>query len=449
MTYLEKQQARHKEILAELRKIQNKVSDENREMPAEERTSFNALEKEYDVVSESITRETRLNERESAAGGRYESAPAVENRGKSGDGEEDRSKESKKSSGPFKSFGEQLQQVIRAGSHGGRVDPRLLEVRAATGMNEVNPAEGGFLVQKEYSEKLSTGAYDTGVLSSRCTRLPIGAGKNGIKLTMIDETSRVDGSRQGGVLAYWAGEAEQKTKSKPKLRQIELTLKKLIGLIPITDELLEDATALESWVNQLFSKEFGFQIDNAIVRGSGVGQPLGFLNSPALVTQDDEATQAAAVINWKNIVKMYSRLPAASASKAAWYYNSEIFPALATMQFDAGATSGSVPLFIPANSAAGNPQNSLLGLPLIPIEQASALGTPGDLILADMSEYLLIEKGGIQSAMSIHVRFEYDESMLRFVFRTDGQPMWRAPLTPFLGTATKSPFVVLDTRNGS
>jgi len=67
-----------------------------------------------------------------AAGGRYESAPAVENRGKSGDGEEDRSKESKKSSGPFESFGEQLQQIMRADSHGGPVDPRLIEVRAAT-----------------------------------------------------------------------------------------------------------------------------------------------------------------------------------------------------------------------------------------------------------------------------------------------------------------------------
>lgn len=450
MKPIEKLLARQKEILAELRKLQNKASDESRELSTEERASFDKLEKDYDGVGDSIAREKRLADRETASGGRFESEPPVESRSKSGDGEEERSGgEKKKPAGPFKSLGEQLTAVIRAGHPGSTVDQRLMEVRSVTGMSETVPADGGFLVQHDYMADLTSGAYETGVLSSRCTRLPIGPGKNGIKLTMLDETSRANGSRFGGIRAYWAGEGEQKTQSQPKLRQMEMNLKKLVGLIPITDELLEDATALEGWVSLLFAKEFGFQIDDAIINGSGVGQPLGILNSPALVTAADESTQAAAVILWKNIVNMYSRLSPSSIAKAAWFYNPEIFPALATMQFDPAATAGQMPLFIPANNAAGQPFNTLLGLPMIPIEQAAALGTPGDLILADFSQYLLIEKGGIQSAMSIHVRFIYDESVLRFVLRTDGQPMARSALTPYKGSATLSPFVVLDTRNGS
>lgn len=454
MKNLAKLQARQKEVVAELRKLQNTASEEARDLNETEITKFSELEAEFDKAKVSIEREQRVANLEASTGGAYESAPLVEGRSVNGDGDSAKlskhgSEGTAKRSGPFASLGEQMQAVIRSSNPGARVDSRLLEVRAPTGMNETSPADGGFLVQQDYQEMLTTGAYETGILSNKCTRIPIGPGKNGIKLTMLDETSRANGSRGGGIQAYWAGEAEQKTKSSPKLRQMELNLKKLVGLIPITDELMEDATALESWLTLMFKQEFGFQIDQAIVNGTGVGQPLGFMNSAALVTQADESTQAAAVLNWKNIVKMYSRLPAASISKAAWYYNSEIFPALATMQFDAGATSGSVPLFIPANSSAGQPQNTLLGLPMIPIEQAAALGTPGDLILADMSQYLLIEKGGVKTASSIHVRFEYDESMLRFVLRTDGQPLWRTALTPLNGSATKSPFIVLDTRNGS
>lgn len=449
MKHIEKLRSRQKDVLTELRTLQNKTVEEKRELSEAEGKTFGELEKEYETLGEGIAREERLNEREASLGS-FESKPPVEKRTMSGDGEEERSNGNKtKVAGPFKSLGEQIQAVIRASHPGANIDKRLVDVRAATGMNEVNPADGGFLVQQEYAEKLSTGAYETGKLSKLCTRIPIGEGKNGIKLTMLDETSRVDGSRQGGVLAYWAGEGQQKTASKPKLRTMEMTLKKLIGLTYLTDELLQDATALESWVSQWFAKEFGFQIDNGIINGTGVGQPLGILNSPALVTQADEATQAVGVINWKNIINMYSRLPASSVSKAKWFYNSEVFPALAAMQFDSGATSGSVPLFIPGNSAAVGSPTTLLGLPMEPIEQAAALGTPGDLILADMSEYLVIDKGDMQSAMSIHMRFDYDESVLRFVTRIDGQPMWRSALTPFKGSATKSPFVVLDTRNGS
>jgi HK97 family phage major capsid protein len=90
-----------------------------------------------------------------------------------------------------------------------------------------------------------------------------------------------------------------------------------------------------------------------------------------------------------------------------------------------------------------------MGRPVIPIEYAATLGTAGDIMLADLSQYVMIDKGAIQSATSIHVKFLYDETAFRFVYRVDGQPAWNAPLTPFKGGAgsTQSPFVVLATRS--
>ena len=93
------------------------------------------------------------------------------------------------------------------------------------------------------------------------------------------------------------------------------------------------------------------------------------------------------------------------------------------------------------------PYASLFGRPVVPIEQCATLGDQGDIIFADLSNYILIDKGGIQSAMSIHVKFIYDESVFRFVYRVDGQPALASPITPYKGTAnTLSPFVTLAAR---
>ena len=71
--------------------------------------------------------------------------------------------------------------------------------------------------------------------------------------------------------------------------------------------------------------------------------------------------------------------------------------------------------------------------------------TSGDIILADLSQYIMIDKGGLQSASSIHFKFTTDETAFRFVFRVDGQPWWSTALIPFKGSSnTLSPFVVLS-----
>jgi len=99
---------------------------------------------------------------------------------------------------------------------------------------------------------------------------------------------------------------------------------------------------------------------------------------------------------------------------------------------------------LPVNGGAqGDPSFTLYGKPFIETEYTAALGTTGDLMLASMSQYQTINKGGIQSASSIHVQFLTAETAFRFIYRIDGQPTWNSALTPKDGGATKSPFVVL------
>ena len=254
-----------------------------------------------------------------------------------------------------------------------------------------------------------------------------------------------DGSLWGGMQAYWEGEADQLIGSRPKFRQMELNLHKLTGLCYATDELLQDATALEAVISQGFAEEFGFKLDDAIINGTGAGQPLGILNSGCVVSVGKEAGQAADTILFDNVNKMWSRLMASSRPNAIWIINQDCEPQLHTMSIAVG--TGGAPVYMPVSGASVQPYSTLFGRPVIPVEHAQTVGTTGDIMLCDFTKYKAIDKGGMQSDVSIHVQFIYDESVFRFVYRFDGQPVLASAITPFKGTNTLSHFVKLDSRD--
>lgn len=403
--------------------ILNKAEKEDRFLSSEEQKEIDKYEDEIRSWDASIERAERMIAMEPDE---IEEKPEVKTAPKN---------EERK----FKTFGEQLMAAYHASMPGGQVDNRLT-TRAASGLNESNPSDGGFLVQQDFVSELLKRTYETGILASKVKKIPISTSANGLKINAVDEDSRANGSRFGGVQTYWEGEADKLAGSKPKFRVLELSLKKLTGLCYATDELLQDTAALESVIRQAFAEEFGFKIDDAILTGTGAGEPLGILNSSSLVTVAKESNQAEK-ITVENLIKMWNRVWSRSRNNAVWFINQEIEPYLYTLKI------GTTPVYVPAGGLSEKPYGTLFGRPVIPLEQCSALGEVGDIILADLNQYLLIDKGGINAQSSIHVRFLYDENVFRFIYRVDGQPIWNKPLTPYKGTATQSPFVALAKRN--
>lgn len=350
----------------------------------------------------------------------------------------------------FRTFGEQLTAVIRAGRTG-EIDPRLLSLRAVSGASELVPSDGGFLVQTDFASEIMQRSYEMGQVLSRCRRIPIGANSNGLKLLAVDETSRATGSRWGGVQVYRATEGDALTSKKPKFRQMELSLKKLTGLAYATDELLQDSTALEAIFSQAFQEELTFAIEDEIINGTGGGSMLGVMNSACLVTISAEGSQVATTFVAENAMKMWARLWSRSQPNAVWYINQDVLPQLWQMNVKIKNVAGSenvggMPVYVQGGTIAGQPYSTLFGRPVIPIEYCQTLGTKGDVILADMSQYVVIDKGGVQAASSMHVRFLNDEQTFRWVVRNDGQPTWNAALTPYKGSNTLSPFVCVAAR---
>jgi HK97 family phage major capsid protein len=344
----------------------------------------------------------------------------------------------------FSRFGDQLMACVLAErSSGRRIDPRLMQA-AASGMSEAVPSDGGFLVQKDFSAELLRRTYESGQISSRVRRIPISSNANGIKINAIDEVSRADGSRWGGILAYWVNEADTLTATKPKFRRIELNLQKLIGLCYATDELLNDAAALEAVIMEAFPEEFTFKVEDAIVNGTGAGQPLGFTSSGAVILVAKDGGDSGKTISTADVLAMYSRLWARSRPNAVWLINQDVEPKLYPLTLGSGTAV--ILLYTPPGQN-GNQYGMLLGRPVIPTEHNATLGTPGDIILADLSQYIMIDKGAPQAASSLHVRFLNDEMTFRFTYRVDGQSAWNKPLTPKNGQNTLSPFITLDTRS--
>lgn len=415
--------AKKNELKENAKGIMDTALAENRTITDEERTTINDLKVQIANWDQTIADFTGMME---DGEGVPTSTPM--HQGTANDNNEER----------FMNFGQQLAAVCSAAQPANRnsIDQRLLN--AASGANSSTGSDGGFLIQEDFVTELLNNTYNTGILASRVRRIPLSAASNTLKLNTVDETSRVNGSRWGGVQAFWETEAELLTGSKPKFKQLTLALKKLTGLCYATDELLEDASALQSVTQTAFSEEFGFKIDDAVLRGSGVGEPLGILNSPALVTVAKEADQTLK-LTVENIVKMVARC-VDKQNKAEWYLNRELLPALVTLKL------GDTPIYIPGGSLANAPYGTLMGKPINFIEQASAAGTVGDIILADMSEYLMIDRSGINANSSIHVRFLYDETAFRFIYRADGQPAWNSARTPYKGSDTVSPFVALAAR---
>lgn len=349
--------------------------------------------------------------------------------------------EPKSHKGPFNSFGEQLLAVVKSSSRGATIDDRLLKVQNASGANETVPSEGGFLVQQDFVSDIQKIMFDQSALLGMCRQIPISANANGVKLNGVDETSRATGSRWGGVQGYWASEASTVTAKKPKFRKIELSLNKLMALYYATDELLMDASAMESVLSQAFGEELSFLAVDSLIRGTGAGQPLGMLNSGCLVPQAKEAGQGADTIVHENISKMWNRLLASSRANAVWLINQECEPQLDALALPIGTAGVLSPLAMEYMT-----KGTLKGRPVLPLEQCAALGDAGDIILADMGMYLLATKGGPQMASSMHVQFLYDEMTFRMTYRLDGQPVLNSAITPYKGASTLSSFISLAER---
>lgn len=339
----------------------------------------------------------------------------------------------------FSHFGEFAQATLRGALGKGELDPRIRNAAATTIATESVGADGGFLVPPEYRDRILQHVFNENDLLARTDQQI--TSRNSISFP-VDETTPW-GTQ--GVRVYWEGEAAAITQSRPQLRDLTLKTNKLTALVPVSEELLEDAPAMGNYLDRLAGRGMNYAVSNSIIDGTGVGQPLGLLRSPALVTVAAEGSQTADTVNIFNVTKMWARMPATSRASAIWLINPDVEQQLIVMTL--GGTAAAMPVYMPPNGLSASPFATILGRPAIPHMACKAIGDVGDISFVDLSQYVTaVKTGGMKSDVSMHLWFDQALTAFRFMMRVDGRPWLSQAISPPNGSSTLSPFITLAAR---
>lgn len=348
----------------------------------------------------------------------------------------------------FKTSQEFFRSVLSASLEGHTTDERLLSLsgrrnkfEATAGSDEhgsYSDPYGGFLVPAGFLPNLLSVQAEVDPTAGRTTQIPMATPKVAIP-ARTDKTHT--SSVSGGLVVYRRSETQTVTASRMTVEQVELSAAPLMGLSYATEELISDsAISFVALIEAGFKDEFASKIINEKLNGTGVGQMEGVLNTPGIVSITKEVGQDADSIVYENIIKMRARCW--RYQDAIWLYNHDCLPQLMQLVMVIG-TSG-VPMW--QNSAREGEPDMLLGRPAYPSEYLPTVGDTGDVLLGNWSQYLEGTYQPMQSAESVHVRFEYNERTFRFLMRNDGRCWWRSALTPKKSADTLSPFVKINAR---
>jgi HK97 family phage major capsid protein len=446
-TTMEKLQARFAEIASEALVLQNTAaSDDSRNLNEDELAKMKALNDESHAIEAQIDALNTVAALQERAGTPLKRRVSEEVEAEVTEPEKEKARPARSILGGDKAgvkpgmWGHRSLgafALAAKATHMGKPDARIMNAPTSFGSEGINQ-DGGFLVPPDFREQIKQLLDGEESLSARVDQVTTSG--NSLVLP-LDSVSPWDTSN--GVQVNWTGEGKAITQSKPQMGQLETKLHKVSALVPITEELMEDVPALTGWLNTKVPQKFNSELNNVIINGNGIAKPTGFLSAGCLVTQAAKSAQGAGTVITENVLNMYARLYAPLRRNALWLINQDVEPQLQTMVMP--GTTPAIPAYLPPGGLSQKPYGTLLGLPVMPLEACQALGTLGDILLVDPTQYLLALKGsGIKSDVSIHLYFDTGHTAFRFEMRVGGQSYWPAAIARAHGSNTLSPVIGLS-----
>jgi HK97 family phage major capsid protein len=316
-----------------------------------------------------------------------------------------------------KSFGEFLRNV----------KSKAMEIKD---LAEGTGASGGYLVPDQFMAEILKVDLEQSVVRSNGARI-INMTSNKLMIPALDMDTNAAGSIYGGVAAYWGSENGTMTETQPTFKRVTLEPKKLYGYCEDPNELEADAiVSMGSLLTQMFGEVLAFEEDYAFLTNATPGRPQGIITAPAYITVS-RATSSQ--VNTTDIINMMARFKG-NMSRAKFFVNQSVLPYIYALQDPNGS-------YIWAPSAAAGSPGTLYGRPIVVTEKLPALGTTGDVLLADMGFYLIGDRAGMSVMTSEHFKFQNDQMAYRVTKRVDGQVWLDSAITPRAGGSTLSPFV--------
>ena len=294
--------------------------------------------------------------------------------------------------------------------------------------------EGGFAVPNQFLPTLRMVDPQAAIFRSRATVIPAGTPPDAsVTMPCLDQGPARN--IYGGMTVSWIAEGATKPETDLRLREVCLTPHEVAGHTVITDKLLRNWAAADGLITQMLRLCLNGTEDTAFYSGSGVGQPQGVINSPARI---DIGRAGANAIAFADIRNMYAQLK--FGGSPVWIASQTILPQITNL-----VDAGNHLIWAPNANVIGGPPGTLYGIPLMFNDRSVGLGTRGDLILVDMSYYLIKDGSGPFVAASPHVYFTTNKTVIKIFWNVDGQSWLNAPLGLEGSVAnTVSPFIVLN-----
>ncbi|MFM8463939.1 MAG: phage major capsid protein, partial [Burkholderiaceae bacterium] len=343
-------QARKANLVKDARTLTDIAAAEERDMSDEELTAFDSLKSKIEAATNAIDREAALIAEEAQMAHVAMSTPIIPSAIISVTDNRDANP-----THGFHSVGEFLKTVCQAQKPGSSIDERLL-IGSGRGAavptnfgNEGSAQDGGFLVPPQFASEIFQLSLGEDSLLPMTDNVEI----TGNTMAFPKDETTPWGSN--GIRAYWQGEATPAVSTKPVLGLSTLRLKKLMALVPVTDELLDDTNALSTYLPEKIATSIRWKTNESILFGSDTGVPVGCMTNSTTVTVAKEQNQATQTLLPQNLAKMISRLPPGSFGKAVWIVNNDVLPALFTL------TLGNYPIYLPTGLSVGGIQISPYG----------------------------------------------------------------------------------------
>jgi HK97 family phage major capsid protein len=308
--------------------------------------------------------------------------------------------------------GEFLVAVMNA-STSRRPDPRLMVNAVSTYGNESVGADGAFALPPAFASGLMNAVIPQD--SFLAAMNPVQTNSN---LLVVPVNEKAYWQNSSGITGAKTAEGAAITASKAAISEVRVPLYKYASLVHVSEETLADIPFMASWVMNEMGNHLRWLLEDAVMNGSGEGNPLGILNASSTIAISD-ADSTATAIGAVDVLTMEANL--LNASGAFWVGNPTVFPAIAAMK----TGSAGYPLFqqditLPSKQA-------LLGRPFYRSEASPILNTTGDLCLIAPGGFIFATKaGGVQTATTVGFAFDQDLQSFRATLRAGFAPVLSA-----------------------
>ncbi len=335
--------------------------------------------------------------------------------------------------GEFKNLGEFVRTV-----RFDETDSRLVESQKRALSFGVD-TKGGYLIPVEFIPEIRMVDPAEAIVRPRATVIPAGdIPDQSVEMPALDQTAADGSGIYGGVKVVWVAEGVKKAEADTAFKNIKLDPKEVAAYITLTDKLIRNAPAVTVLITKLFRGAINAAEEEAFFTNALDTRPLGIIPHAGTIAVNRITANR---ITYGDIVNMLVK--SFSTGKYVWIAAKSATAQLMKMK-DFEAAESDAPSLIWQPNARGGLPGTILGLPVLFSDLVPALGTKGDLMLAEFSYFLIKDGYGIAIATSEHVHFTENKTVIKAFWNVDSEPWLTAPITLRDAETEVSPFVILD-----